>query len=149
VRDSGIEYRLRESRGSVSRCAIGVSAQLAQHFLIASRGQEEYRNHDIINTSRRTGSMYACTRYIMLHIRDSRRFNYDKSCARACTRAFIFLANSLNKSRETARGRIKRDRAGTLHYKEDAWREGFPALTSSLAIRLVRAPCNVRACLHA
>jgi len=67
-----------------------------------------------------------------------------------CASALLFSLRILNKSRETAppRGRIKRDCAGTLYYKEDAWREGFPALTSSLAIQLVRA-CNVRACLHA
>lgn len=91
-----------------------------------------------------------------MRVRDTLRYMFAIAAAASITtnhmraRArFYFHREVLNKSRETAapRGRIKRGCAGTPYYKEDAWHEGFPALTSSLAVRLVRA-CK-RACVPA
>jgi len=100
-------HRITTWRGSiVYRVAQSAWAQsFAQHFLITSREQkQEYRNHDIINISRHTESVCACTRYITLHVYDSRCFNYDKS--RACAmsaRAFIFIVNSKNRAKPLIR----------------------------------------------
>lgn len=87
-----------------------------------------------------------------MRVRDTLRYTFAIAGASITTnhvRALLFSSRILNKSRETAspRGRIKRDRADTLYYKENAWHEGFPALTSSRAVQLVRA-CK-RACVPA